>query len=145
MSSAISRTTIESRICEFRGSRVMLDRDLAELYGVPTKVLNQAVMRNQERFPADFMFRLEKAELDDLRSQSVTSSWGGVRYPPRAFTEYGILMLSNVLRSDRAIKVSIQIVRVFGAMKHMLHEYKDLLDRVQRFGSVTLSGPERNP
>lgn len=95
----------------------MLDGDLATLYGVETKVLVQAVKRNLRRFPADFMFRLTKDELDDLRSPIVTSSfWGGRRYPPYAFTEQGVVMLSTVLRSDRAVQVNIQIMRIgFGA------------------------------
>ncbi len=84
---------------------VIFDTDLAELYGVETKVLNQAVTRNKDRFPEDFMFRLTKEEYAVLRSQFMTSRWGGTRYPPRAFTEHGILMLSNVLKSERAVQV----------------------------------------
>ena len=91
----------------------MLDQDLAGLYGVETKVLNQAVSRNRERFPEDFMFRLTREEFENLKSQIVTSSWGGRRYPPYAFTEHGILMLSGVLRSEQAVQVNIAIMRAF--------------------------------
>jgi hypothetical protein len=87
----------------------MLDRDLAELYGVETKVLKQAVRRNEKRFPEDFMFVLSNQEVRNLRSQIVTSSWGGRRYLPMAFTEQGVAMLSSVLNSDRAIQVNVQI------------------------------------
>jgi hypothetical protein len=98
----------------------MLDSDLAELYGVATKVLIQAVKRNIDRFPDDFMFQLTKQELGNLRSQFVTSSWGGRRYPPYAFTEQGVAMLSSVLRSDRAIHVNIEIMRAFVRLRQML-------------------------
>jgi hypothetical protein len=98
---------IQNRILFLRGQKVMLDADLGELYGVKTKVLNQAVTRNKDRFPSDFVFRLTRQEVIDLRSQFVTSSWGGLRYLPRAFTEQGVAMLSSVLRSKRAVKVNI--------------------------------------
>ena len=111
---------------------MMLDKDLAELYGVETRTLNQAVTRNRNRFPQDFMFRLTTDELDNLRSQFVISSWGGTRYPPRAFTEHGILMLSNVLKSERAAKVSIQIIRVFNKMREMVQDYRELLKKLRR-------------
>ena len=110
----------------------MLDKDLAELYDVKTKVLNQVVTRNEHRFPDDFMFRLKKEEFFSLRSQIVTSSWGGTRYTPRAFTEYGILMLSNVLKSERAIKVSIQIIRVFVEMREMVQNYRELIENLRK-------------
>jgi len=100
---------IANRIYLVRGIRVMLDRDLAELYGVETKALKQAVRRNTERFPEDFMFELTRQEFNNLRSQIVTSSWGGSRYLPMAFTEQGIAMLSSVLRSDRAIQVNSRL------------------------------------
>ena len=99
---------IASKIYMIRQVKVMLDRDLAELYGVETKVLKQAVKRNMKRFPSDFMFELSKEEFTNLRSQIVTSSWGGARYLPMAFTEQGVAMLSSVLRSRRAIQVNIQ-------------------------------------
>ena len=130
MANIVPQKAIKNKIYEIRGRKVMLDRDLAELYGVETKVLNQAVTRNEHRFPEDFMFCLKKEEFFNLRSQFVTSSWGGARYLPRAFTEHGILMLSNVLKSDRAIKVSIQIIRVFVGMREMVQDYRDLLDKM---------------
>ena len=108
---------IKDRILEIRGQRVMLDRDLAELYGVETKVLNQAVKRNINRFPEDFMFVLSDEEWLRLRSQIATSKRGGTRYRPYAFTEYGIVMLSSVLRSDIAIQVNINIMRAFIAIR----------------------------
>ena len=98
---------IQSMIKTIRGQQVILDRDLATLYGVENRVLNQAVKRNSERFPEDFMFQLNKAEDDDLKSQNVTSSWGGRRKLPYAFTEQGIAMLSSVLRSPMAIDVNM--------------------------------------
>jgi hypothetical protein len=94
--------------------------------------VNQAVTRNSERFPEDFMFRLTAEEAKDLRSQSVISSWGGTRYLPYAFTEHGILMLSNVLRSERAVSVSIQIIRVFTKMREMILGNRDLIARIQK-------------
>ena len=108
---------IKDRILEIRGQRVMLDRDLAELYGVETKVLNQAVKRNINRFPEDFMFVLSDEEWLRLRSQIATSKRGGTRYRPYAFTEYGIAMLSSVLRSDIAIQVNINIMKAFIAIR----------------------------
>ena len=111
---------IRSRIHTIRGKQVMLDKDLAELYGVGTKVLNQAVRRNEKRFPDDFMFQLKQEEWEILRSQIVTSSWGGVRYLPYAFTEQGVAMLSSVLRSDAAIEVNIRIMRTFVAVRQYL-------------------------
>lgn len=111
---------IRNRIYEIRGRQVMLDKDLAELYGVETKVLNQAVKRNAKRFPDDFMFQLKDEEWEILRSQFVTSSWGGIRYLPYAFTEQGVAMLSSVLRSDTAIEVNIRIMRTFVAVRQYL-------------------------
>ena len=102
---------ITQSILFIRTQKVILDADLAVLYGVDTRVLVQAVKRNSDRFPPDFMFQLTKQEFDDLRSQLVTSSWGGRRYPPYAFTEQGVSMLSSVLRSKRAILVNIEIIR----------------------------------
>jgi len=98
----------------------MLDKDLAKLYGVPTKSLNLAVKRNIKRFPEDFMFQLNKDELKNLRLQIETSSWGGLRYQPYAFTEHGVAMLSSVLNSDRAININIQIVRTFIKIRELL-------------------------
>ena len=109
-----------------RSQKVMVDADLATLYGVETRVLVQAVKRNIDRFPEDFMFQLTKQEFDDLRSQLVTSSWGGRRYPPYAFTEQGVSMLSSVLRSNRAIQVNIEIIRAFVQLRRMLASHTDL-------------------
>lgn len=119
---------IERAILFIRGHKVMLDGDLAALYDVEVKVLNQAVRRNLDRFPDDFMFQLTKEEFDDLRSQSVTSSsgWGGRRYPPYAFTEQGVAMLSSVLRSKRAVQVNIEIMRAFVRLRRMLASHAEL-------------------
>lgn len=132
MNEIIPHERIEKRIHELRGKKVMLDADLAELYGVETRALNQAVTRNAGRFPEDFMFRLTTTEAQDLKSQSVTSNWGGRRYLPYAFTEHGILMLSNVLKSERAVGVSIQIIRVFSKMREMIQGYRELIERIQK-------------
>lgn len=121
---------IEHRIFVIRGYKVMLDRDLSALYGVPTKALIQAVKRNIERFPPDFMLLLTPKEFAGLRSQFVTSSWGGRRYLPYAFTEMGVAMLSSVLKSDRAIQVNIQIMRAFTKMREMIAGYADLTRRI---------------
>ncbi|GBU29229.1 hypothetical protein R84B8_02793 [Treponema sp. R8-4-B8] len=104
-------------IYEIRGQKIMLDRDLAGLYGVELKALNQAAKRNIKRFPADFMFQLKQKEWDILRSQFVTANLSKVRYLPYAFTEHGVLMLSNVLNSEKAITMSIQIIRVFDKLR----------------------------
>ncbi len=118
--------SIAGHIYVIRDEKVMLDSDLAALYGVPTKVLNQAVTRNPKRFPDDFMFRLNTAEFKNLRSQIVTSSWGGRRKPPRAFTELGVAMLSSVLRSERAIEVNVAIMRTFVRIRRVLSANEDL-------------------
>jgi len=118
---------IEKAILLIRGQKVMLDADLAELYGVETKVLIQAVKRNLERFPEDFMFQLSQEEFAISRSQIVTSSeWGGRRYRPYAFTEQGVAMLSSVLRSRRAIQVNIEIMRAFIRLWQMLASHVEL-------------------
>ena len=117
---------IAQSILLLRGHKVLLDADLALLYGVETKVLLQAVKRNLERFPADFMFRLTDQEFNHLRSQFVTSSWGGRRYAPYAFTEQGVAMLSSVLKSTRAIAVNIEVMRAFVRLREMLSSNKEL-------------------
>jgi len=118
---------IESRILLLRGHKVMLSTDLAELYGVEPRVLVQAVKRNIERFPEDFMFQLNEEEFSDLKSQFVTSSWGGIRRAaPYAFTEQGVAMLSSVLRSKRAVQVNVEIMRAFVRLRRMLASHKDL-------------------
>lgn len=111
---------IQSKIYEIRGQRVMLDRDLAELYQVTTSALNQAVKRNNKRFPPDFMFQLTNQEFSNLKSQFVTSSWGGIRKMPYAFTEQGVAMLSGLLNSDVAINANIAIMRAFVAMRNYI-------------------------
>ena len=118
---ALDPTAIESLIYEIRGQKVMLDRDLAKMYGVETKVLNQAVKRNMKRFPEDFMFQLTPEEYDILKSQFVTSSWGGTRKLPYVFTEQGLAMLSGLLNSDVAIKVNIAIMRTFVTIRNHLY------------------------
>jgi len=127
----ISEEVIVSKIYFIRGQKVMLDRDLAELYGVETKVLKQSVKRNLKRFPEDFMFELNDAEFKNLRSQIVTSSWGGIRYNPMVFTEQGVAMLSSVLNSDRAIMVNFQVLRVFTKMRKLLQKHKDILQKLE--------------
>jgi len=124
---------IERRIQILRGRKVMLDADLAELYGVSTKNLNKAVKRNRDRFPADFIFRLTREEARGLRFHSGTSNVsgrGGRTYLPYAFTEYGVAMLSSVLRSRRAIRVNIVIMRAFGRLREILAAHKDLARRL---------------
>lgn len=144
----LTREQIAGRIFVIRGHRVMLDSDLAELYGVSTKQLNQQVKRNPRRFPEDFMFRLSAAEVEVLRSQFVTSKnealrsqivtlegSGGRRYLPYVFTEQGVAMLSCVLKSDRAIDMSIAIVRAFVRLREILSVHKELsakLDQLER-------------
>lgn len=123
---------VMNKIYLIRGQKVMLDRDLAELYSVETKVLNQAVKRNAGRFPEDFMFQLTNAEFENLKSQFVTSRWGGVRKLPNAFTEQGVAMLSGVLNSETAIRVHIQIIRVFAKMRELLLTHKDILLQLEK-------------
>ena len=121
---------IASIIYMIRGERVMLDIDLAELYGVETKVLKQTVRRNLNRFPSDFMFELTKHELENLRSQIASSSWGGARYLPFAFTEQGVAMLSGILNSERAISVNIAIMRTFVQMRKLMFSNAELSQRI---------------
>ena len=118
----IDLNVIQNKIYFIRNQYVMLDRDLAELYQVETKVLNQAVKRNIKRFPEDFMFKLSHDETANLRSHFVTSSWGGSRYQPHAFTEQGLAMLSGLLNSDVAIQVNINIMRAFVVLRNKISE-----------------------
>jgi len=118
---------ILQKIFVIRNQKVILDKDLAGLYGVSTRDLNKAVQRNIKRFPADFMFKLTKEEFANLMFQSGTSSWGGTRKWPYAFTELGIAMLSSVLKSDRAIIVNIQIMRVFTRIRQLLESHAEIL------------------
>lgn len=137
----ISDTQIIEKIYIIRGQKVMLDRDLAEMYKVETRVLNQSVKRNMKRFPEDFMFQLTQEEFDLLKSQNVLISQiviskqetrGGVQKLPYAFTEQGVAMLSSVLKSDRAIEVNIQIIRLFTKMKEFILEHKDLYLKLEQ-------------
>ena len=122
---------IERAILLIRGQKVLLDSDLAELYEVETKALTRAVRRNADRFPDDFMFRLTAEEFDNLKCQTGTSSsWGGRRYPPYAFTEQGVAMLSSVLRSDRAVAVNIEIMRAFVRLREILSSHAELSRRL---------------
>ena len=125
--SVIPDEVVMNKIYLIRDQKVMLDQDLAELYGVGTKVLKQQVRRNIESFPRDFMFELTKVEFEHLRSQFVTSIQGGTRYTPMVFTEHGVLMLSSVLKSKRARQVNIHIMRVYSKLREMILTHKDLL------------------
>jgi len=131
---------IKQRIYIIRGQKVMLDNDLAGLYGVVTKVLNQAISRNLERFPEDFMFQINEEESENLRSQFVTSSMchGGRRYLPYVFTEHGVAMLSSVLKSKRAIQMNIFIIRAFIKMRENLDNYKDLAIKINEIEIVQI-------
>ena len=123
---------IIKKIYLIRGKKVMLDFDLSILYGVETKQLKRQVNRNIERFPKDFMFTLKKKDFENLRSQIGTSSWGGTRYLPMAFTEHGIAMLSSVLNSKIAIAVNIRIVRIFTKLREMVLTHKDILLKLEQ-------------
>lgn len=126
---------ITSKIYFIRGKNVMLDQDLAELYNVETKRLNEQVKRNLNRFPNDFMFQLNNEEFNNLRSQFATANWEKRRTNPYAFTEHGVLMLSSVLNSDRAINVNIRVIRIFSRMREILSAHKDILfqlDQIQQ-------------
>ena len=123
---AVPDEIVMNKIFLVRGYKVMLDKDLAELYGVTTKRLNEQAKRNAKRFPSDFMFQLTEKELENLKSQFATSSWGGTRKLPFVFTEHGVLMLSSVLHSDRAINVNIQIMRIFTRIRQMLMDNTEL-------------------
>ncbi len=129
---AITDDFIQTKIYFIRGQKVMLDRDLAEMYGVETKQLKRQVSRNMERFPEEFMFELTKVEFDNLRSQIGTSSWGGARYLPYAFTEHGVLMLSSVLNSPTAIQVNIRIIKIFTRFRQELLNHKDILLKLEQ-------------
>ena len=122
---------VESLIRVIRGQQVMLDRDLAELYGVETRRLNEQVKRNIERFPEDFMFQLTSNEFDNLKSQIAISSWGGVRKLPYAFTEQGVAMLSGVLKSSTAVEVNIRIMRAFVSMRHFMANNAAIFQRLE--------------
>ena len=127
----VPHEVIENKIYLIRGQKVMMDMDLAGLYGVLTKYLNQQVRRNNIRFPEDFMFQLTREEAENLRLHFATSSYGGRRYLPFAFTEHGILMLSSVLNSKRAIGVNIQIMRAFVKLRQLLSSHADLRRKIE--------------
>ena len=131
MNEVVPIKNLINKIIFLRGHKVMLDSDLAELYGVETKRLLEQVKRNIERFPADFMYQLTEKEFTFLRSQFATSKRGGRRYPPYAFTEQGIAMLSSVLHSERAIKVNIAIMRAFVKLRELLLSNKELNQQLQ--------------
>ena len=134
MTDIIPVENIVNKIYIFRGVKVMLDSDLAELYGVETKVLNQAVKRNIIRFPSDFMFQLDKEEYDSLRSHFVTLETGRGqhrKFLPYVFTEHGILMLSSVLSSEKAVQVNIQIMRTFTRLRRMLSTHEELKIKIE--------------
>ena len=136
----ISDTLIESRIYQLRGYKVMVDADLAEMYGVETRALKQAVRRNKIRFPEDFMFELTSEEWEALRSQIVISKKegkGGSRYLPYAFTEHGVMQLATVLNTEQAVMVNIQIVRVYARMKELLIMHKDILLKLEQLEGKT--------
>ncbi|MDP3057360.1 MAG: ORF6N domain-containing protein [bacterium] len=128
--------TIESKIFFIRGKKVIFDRDLAELYGVETRILNRVVRRNMDRFPEEFMFQLNKKEVEIWQSQFLisqigTSSWGGTRKAPLVFTEHGVAMLSSVLNSKRAIQVNIQIIKTFIKLKEMIATNRELRIKIE--------------
>ncbi|MCG2725567.1 MAG: ORF6N domain-containing protein [Elusimicrobia bacterium] len=134
MKDIVPAEIIENKIFLIREHRVMIDFDLAQLYGVPTKVLNQAVKRNKKRFPPDFMFKLSNVEMKNWRSQNVTSNPSfkkGLRWASTAFTEKGVAMLSSVLNSERAIEANIQIMRTFTKIREMLINHKELKDKIE--------------
>ena len=121
---------IQGKIYEFRGQKVILDFDLAELYETETKILKQSVRRNLERFPSDFMFELSNEEMEGLRSQIVTSNKGGNRYAPFAFTEQGVAMLSSVLKNSKAVEVNISIIRAFVFLRQYALTHADLTTKL---------------
>ena len=136
MNEIIPAQRIERSILQIRGHRVLVDADLASLYGVTTKRLNEQVKRNRERFPEAFAFVLTDQEFDDLRSQFATSSsWGGRRHPPMVFTEHGALMLASVLKSRTAVQVSIRVVQAFVQLREMLAANRDLAKKLEALES----------
>ena len=135
---------LQNMIYEIRGQKVMLDSDLAQLYGVELKVMNQAVKRNLERFPIDFMFQLTTDEWKNLRSQFVTFSKDTRKYKPYVFTEHGILMLSSVLNSDRAININIQVMRTFVRMRHYALSQNSTNEQITELRKLLMLYIEKN-
>lgn len=144
MTDLIPVQIIENKIFVIRGHKVMLDSDLAKLYNVETKVLNQAVKRNIKRFPDEFMFQMTQEEFSDLKSQFVTSSWGGKRKLPYAFTEHGVLMLSSVLNSEKAIQINIQIIKVFNKLRQISLTHKELSGRLDELEKSFINYTKEN-
>jgi len=128
----VATENIESKILFIRGHKVMLDADLAELYGVETGALNRAVKRNNERFPEDFMFQLTAEEFANLKCQIGISSWGGRRKLPYAFTEHGVIMAASVLNSLRAIEISVHVVRAFAHLRELISSHKELSQKLNQ-------------
>ncbi|MDO9463682.1 MAG: ORF6N domain-containing protein [bacterium] len=143
MTDIVKQDIIEKKIFLIRDLNVMLDKDLAELYGVQTKSLNLAVKRNIDRFPNDFMFQLSKEEFTNLRFQFETSRWGGIRYLPYAFTEQGVAMLSSVLNSKRAIQVNIGIMRIFVNIRKVVSANKETLNKLNQLEDKIQSHDEK--
>ena len=139
---AIPDEVIINKIYFIRGQKVMLDKDLAELYNVTTGNLNKAVKRNEKRFPDDFMFQLTEEEFKGLIFQNGTSSWGGTRKLPFAFTEQGVAMLSGVLSSDTAIEVNVRIIRIFTKLREMLLTHKDILLKLEQLEKQVVQNSE---
>ena len=137
MNGIIPIENITGLIYLIRGQKVMLDRDIAKLYGVETKRLKEQVKRNIKRFPEDFMFELSTREYENLRSHFATSTWGGTRYMPMAFTEHGILMISSVLKNDKAVQVNIQIMRAFMKMRQMIFDNAELRKQIDELRADT--------
>ena len=144
ISSPLTTSGVERMIQGVRGKQVLLDRDLATLYGVETRAINQAVKRNAERFPERYCFQLTADELQNLKSQNVISSWGGDRFKPYVFTEQGFAMLSSVLKSKIAIKVSIAIMDAFVAMRQYLYENGGIVNRLSNVEAKVLEQDRKN-
>lgn len=146
MKTLIPIEVIENKIFIIRGQKVMLDSDLAQLYGVETRIINRDVKRNVNRFPDDFMFQLTEEEWNSLKSQNGISkkTKGGRRFLPYAFTEYGVLMLSNVLNSDKAINISIQIIRVFDKLRKFALTQNQLTERIASLEQAFMSYSKDN-
>jgi hypothetical protein len=143
--SSLSEESIINKIYVIRGLKVMIDRDLAELYGVETRVLNQSVRRHRKRFPEDFMFQMTEKEFTDWKSQIEISKSDkmGLRKAPLVFTEQGVAMLSSVLNSDRAISVNIQIIRAFSRMRQMLESHKEIIRKLEDLEMKDLEQDEK--
>jgi len=142
---AIPDEVVMGKIYVIRGIKVMLDRDLAELYGVETKVLKQSVKRNISRFPSDFMFEMSEMEFEEWRKEFVTAPEDkkGLRYAPFCFTEQGVAMLSSILNSERAIHVNIQIIRIFTRMRELLSTHKEILQKLEQIEKKDIEQDEK--